>query len=147
MPVRFELLMGGKMDATGLPNPLAAMARAGGGKVLGSNTRLGLSITGIMFSGKAMNEKGELIKKMYRGYDHGVDYLADHGARDVEDILVNDMGFKPELVSQTELPKYGRAATPPAADLQSVTDWLAARGLVDPKLDVTSLVNGIFLPE
>lgn len=147
IPVRFEMLMGGKIDATGLPNPLADLARAGGGKVLGSNADLGLSITGIMFSGKAMREKGELIKKMYRGYDHGVDYLADHGAKDVEDILVNDMAFKPEIVPQTTLPQYGRTAVPPAEHLQSVTDWLAGRGLVDQNLDVKSLVNTDFLPE
>ena len=147
IPVRFEMLMGGKIDATGLPNPLAMLAQDGGGKALGSNADLGLSVTGIMFSDKAMSEKGGLIKKMYRGYDHGVDYLADHSARDVEDILVSDMGWKPELVPAAVLPRYGRAALPPEGDLQSVTDWLAGRGLVDPALDVKSLNNGNFLPE
>lgn len=147
IPLRFEMVMGGKVDATGLPNPLAMLAEHGGGRVLGSNSDIGLSITGIMFSGKAMREKGELIKKMYQGYDHGVDYLADHGPSDVEDILVNDMAFKPELVQGAALPRYTRAALPPAGDLQSVTDWLAGRGLVDPKLDITTLVNGSFLPD
>lgn len=147
IPVRFEMVMGGKISATGLPNPLAMMARDGGGRVLGSNADLGLSITGIVFSGKAMKEKSPLIKKMYQAYDHGVDYLADHGPADVADILINDMGFKPELAPHAELPKYTRAALPPAGDLQSAADWLAGRGLVDPKLDVSPLVNGSFLPE
>lgn len=147
IPLRFEMLMGGKIDATGLPNPLAMLAENGGAKVLGSNADLGFSITGIIFSGKAMREKGKIIAKMYEGYDHAVDYLADHGPRDVEEILVNDMGFKPELVPQTVLPRYSRAALPPAGDLKSAADWLAARGLIKPGLDLDGLVNGSFLPQ
>lgn len=147
IPVRYEMIMGGKIDATGLPNPLAMLAEAGGCVALGSNTELGFSITGIAFSGRAMSEKGELIRKMYQGYDHAVDYLAEHGPSDVADILAADMGFPPELAQRAALPRYARAARPPAGDLQAAADWLAGRGLIDPALDAGSLANGSFLPE
>ena len=147
IPVRFEMLMGDKVGATGLPNPLAMMAEQSGAKVISSNSELGLSITGIIFSGKAMREKPELIKKMYQGYNHGVDYLMEHGPEDVRSILVDDMGFRPELVPQTVLPSYTWSALPPEKDLQSVQDWLAGRGLVSPDLDVKTMTNGSFLPQ
>lgn len=147
IPVRFEMLMGGKIDATGLPNPLAMMAEGGGARVLSSNTALDLSITGIVFTGKAMREKPELIKKMYQGYNHGVDYLMEHTAEDVRGILVDDMGFKPELVAGAVLPSYSWSALPSENDLQSVLDWLTGRNLIKPDMHVKSLTNGSFLPQ
>lgn len=146
IPVRFEMLMGGKIDLTGLPDPLATLAVAGGANIIGSNANLGLSITGIMFSSEAMAKKGKLIEKMYEGYNHGVDYLAEHGPRDVEDILVNDMGFKPEIIPQTALPRYERATVPPSEDIERVAGWLDERGLLKPGFDATGLINGNFLP-
>lgn len=147
IPVRFEMLMANKIDATGLPNPLAMLAEAGGGIPLSSNADLAFSITGIMFSGKALDEKGELIKKMYQAYNRGVDYLAGHGPADVRNILIDDMGFKPELIERTVLPAYTKAALPPAKDLQSVRDWLDARGLLKADMDISTMVDGSFLPQ
>ncbi|MDL2285446.1 MetQ/NlpA family ABC transporter substrate-binding protein [Desulfovibrio sp. OttesenSCG-928-F07] len=147
IPVRFEMLMGGKIDCTGLPDPLALISKSGGATELTTNSELGLSITGIMFTGKAMQEKAELIKKMYAGYNMAVEYLETHDPEDVKDILIDHMGFKPELIANTTLPVYTKAALPPEEDLQSVINWLAERGLVNPELNVKTLGNGNFLPQ
>ncbi len=146
IPVRFEMLMGGKIDATGLPDPLAMIAKAGGAAELATNSDLGLSITGIMFTGKAMREKSDLIKKMYLGYNMAVEYLEANGPEQVKDILVEQMGFKEELAAHAALPRYAKAALPPEADVQSVINWLAGRGLVNANLQAVSLTNGGFLP-
>ncbi|MDR2504343.1 MAG: hypothetical protein LBD82_08220, partial [Deltaproteobacteria bacterium] len=148
IPLRFEMLMSGGVEATGLPDPLALLAESGGGRTLTSNLELGLSITGMVFTEQAMRAKAGLIKKMYLAYNRGVEYLAAHSPEDVRDILTQQMGFSPEQVhASTRLPLYRKAAPPPEEDLRAVLDWLAARGLIRSGLEPDALVNKAFLPE
>ncbi|MDH6354973.1 NitT/TauT family transport system substrate-binding protein [Dysgonomonas sp. PH5-45] len=145
IPIRFEMLMNGKIDATGLPNPFALMAQSEGAKVLVSNDSLRFAITGIMFKEEAINTKAESIKRMYAAYNKGVDYLKTHTVNDIADILEKDLRFKKEIIPSVKLPVYTKAEVPTDKDLQLVTDWLAARGLIDAGFDKASLVDGQFV--
>jgi len=145
IPVRFEMLRNNKIDATGLPNPFAFMAESEGDKILTSNAQLGFAITGIMFTQEAIDSKKELIVKMYDVYNQGVEYLKTHTTNDVKEILIDDMGFTEEIVSHTVVSNYTRAGMPSDADIQSVIDWLVARGLIDASFDKTVLLDNQFV--
>ena len=145
IPLRFEMLQNNKIDATGLPNPFALMAQNSGKKIISSNADLGLSITGLIFSQKAINNKSELIGKMYSAYNKGVDYLANHSVEDIQDILIQELGFKQEIISATTIPAYTKAQTPADSDIQSVIDWLTERGLIDSSFDKSSLIDSRFV--
>ena len=147
IPVRFELLQNGKIDATGLPNPLALVAEHAGGPVLATNTDMGISVTGIAFSGKAMQNRAEDIKKLYLSYNRGVDYLAAHPASDIKDVLMNFFGFPEHLVDAISFDTYKKAALPEEKSILSVQQWLQARELVPPGLDGMALLDGSFLPQ
>ncbi len=54
IPIRYEMLVNNKTDATGLPNPLALRAEKEGCKILTSNDDLKFAITGIMFKEEAI---------------------------------------------------------------------------------------------
>ncbi|MFR9165499.1 MAG: ABC transporter substrate-binding protein [Dysgonomonas sp.] len=145
IPVRFELLQNNKIDATGLPDPFALMAANSGDKILTDNSKLGLSITGIMFTGKALSDKNESIKKMYEAYNKGVEYIQSHSVGDVKDILIKEMGFTEEIVMKAVLPKYTKAEMPSDKDIQSVIDWLAERKLIEATFDKTMLLDDRFI--
>jgi len=145
IPVRFEMLRNNKIDATGLPNPFALMAESEGDKILTSNDKLGLSITGIMFSRNAVDTKAEMIKKMYTVYNMGVEYLKNHPVNDIKDILEREFGFPEEIVPRTTLPDYTEASMPSDKDIQSVIDWLADRRLIDPSFDKSTLLDNRFI--
>lgn len=146
IPLRFEMLMNGSVAATALPNPLALLAQAGGARVIASNSSLGLSLTGLVFTAEARRNKAELIRVLYAGYNWGAAYLAGCSALDVKDILVSRMGFREEQLSAFTLPDYSRAALPPMEDLRAVIDWLAEKKLLQASMEATELVDGTFLP-
>lgn len=145
IPVRFEMLRNHQIDATGLPNPFAMMAVEEGDRIVTSNAELGFSITGIMFSENALQDKSEMIKKMYRAYNMGVNYLNSHTVGDIQDILVKELGFPENIAQKTVLPVYTHAAMPSDKDIQSVTDWLVSRNLIDPAFDKSTLLYDSFV--
>lgn len=145
IPVRFEMLRAGQIDATGLPDPLASMAAAAGDKILATNQDLGFYITGIVFARPAAESKADAIKGMYAAYDMGVEYLASHGISDVADILKADMGFRAEIISAYTLPDYSPAQMPDPAHLELTGNWLKQNGLIQADFDPQSLADDSFI--
>ena len=145
IPVRYEMLRNNKVDATGLPNPFADMAKLSGDVPLTSNLDMGLSITGIQFSEKAMQKKADKITNFYKAYNMGVEYLATHPVTDIKDILVSQFGYPEKVVEVATLPTYGKATAPDRKSLESVVQWLESRELVKPGFALDSLVNDAFV--
>lgn len=145
IPVRFEMLRNNKIDATGLPNPFALMAQSAGDKILTSNDSLGFSITGIVFHQKAIADKSALITKMYEAYNMGVEYLKNHSAEDVKDILTKELGFPKEIITKTQLPDYSPAKLPADKDIVATIDWLKNKGLIKSDFEQASLLDAQFI--
>jgi NitT/TauT family transport system substrate-binding protein len=141
IPLRYEMLESGSIDATALPDPLAAAALKNGHRLLTTNIAQGFAITGIVFSGRAIREKSGLIKKMYRAYDRGIEYLASHGREDLAPVLIEEFGFTEENVQNAALDIYARAAPPDMADIDLTADWLLARELIGPDFDRAAAID------
>jgi NitT/TauT family transport system substrate-binding protein len=135
IPLRYEMLESGNIDATALPDPLAAAALMNGHRLLTTNRAQGFAITGIMFTGKAIREKSGLIKKMYRAYDLGVEYIAAHDREDLAPVLIEEFGFTEDTVRNAALDIYAKAAPPRRTDIDLTADWLLERELVGPDFD------------
>ena len=135
------MLRSGKIDATGLPDPLALKAQMAGDKVLATNETLGFAITGIMFREEALAAKPVEIKKMYVAYNKGVEYIQNNPIEKIQDILIDGMGFTEELIPHTVLPAYQKARVPSDGDLGAVITWLGDRGLISEAFDSSSLVD------
>lgn len=143
IPIRFEMLRNGKIDATGLPNPFALIAKNEGGNILISMDSLGYTVTGIVFSQKAIDEKADAIRNLYAAYNDGVAYLNSHSVADIEDILVNELNFPEGIAGQVSLPKYNNAQAVAAADkdVVDVIKWLSGKGVISDSFDAGQLVN------
>jgi NitT/TauT family transport system substrate-binding protein len=142
IPLRFEMLESGNIDATALPDPLAAAALKNGHTLLTTNLEQGFAITGIMFTGKAIREKEAMIKKMYRAWDMGVEYINSHGAEDLGPLLTEEFGFTPETLEYAKLNIYTKASPPDMADITLTARWLADRGLIGGDFDGAEAVDG-----
>ena len=145
IPVRYEMLRNNKIDATGLPNPFALMAKQEGDKILTSNDSLGFSITGIMFHQSSINSKQEQIEKMYIAYNKGVDYIKSHPIDDIKDILIKNLGFPENIVAITTLPNYTHAQMPSDKDIQLTSEWLKSKKLIDTNFNQSSLIDAQFI--
>lgn len=149
IPIRYEMLVNNKIDATGLPNPFALLAQKAKATVLTSNSDMNLSITGIMFTQTALEEKAEQIRKLYEAYAKGVDYLKTHSIEDIQDILIDRFGYTEELIAESSVPVYNAPALPDEESIRQVTAWLKERELISLDYDpfTMGLLDGHFLPQ
>jgi len=143
IPTRFEMLRNNKIDATGLPNPFALIAAGDGCKLLVSMDSLKYTVTGIVFSQKAIDGKSEAIKKMYAAYNDGVAYLNSHTVADIKDILVKDLQFPEPVAEKVFIPAYTDAqpVTTTDKDILEVVKWLGEKNLLKADFKVDNLVN------
>jgi NitT/TauT family transport system substrate-binding protein len=141
IPLRYEMLESGSIDATALPDPLAAAALKNGHRLLTTNIEQGFAITGIMFTGRAIREKSGLIKKMYQAYDMGVEYLNSHSREDLAPVLIEGFGFTEGTAQNAAVDIYAGAAPPRMADIDLTAEWLLGRELIGPDFDRAAAID------
>jgi NitT/TauT family transport system substrate-binding protein len=133
VPVRFELMMSGQLQAASLPEPLVSLAVLQGAKIVegGDDT---LAKENISQSVLCMNreyadsaEGGAALDALLKAWDQAV-----------SDINADPNSFRARLVEKARLPQplaesyqvseYPKAAPPSEADIQRVLDWMKEKG-------------------
>ena len=131
IPVRFEQLMAGQIQAATLPEPLASGAIAAGAHLIVDDTRHPeYSQTVLVFSKVAAEQKPDAISRFLRAWSRAV---ADINSRpgDFADLLI-EHGRVPESIRETfPMPKFPDAAPPTEQEWQDVVDWMVTAGLLD----------------
>jgi NitT/TauT family transport system substrate-binding protein len=131
VPVRFQLLMSGKLRAAALPEPFLSLAEQGGAKVIADDTqaKTNLSQTILAFSAAFWDKPGgsETISGVLRAWDSAV-----------ADINKSPESYRALLVAKAKLPKslessykvnsYPQHQLPAKADIALVLAWMDAKG-------------------
>lgn len=145
IPLRMEMMVGGEVDASVFPDPFITISKAKGFVSLGSTRDLGISVTGTIFSQKALEEKGTAIEALLEAYNLAVDYINSHPREEWQEILVEEAGIPTELVHQVILPTYTHAELPSQKDIKETIEWLKAKELVPVNYKGEGLVySGIY---
>lgn len=138
VPVRFELLMQGKLEAAALPEPFISLAEQGGSAVLADDIKSAknLSQTILFVSDAYLTERGGTASD---------DALLEAWDRAVADINADPDAYRPMLVEKARLPKplessykvntYPESQLPSKADVDAVLTWMRDKGYL--KGDVT----------
>ena len=137
VPVRFELLMSGKLKAAALPEPFLSLAEKTGAKIIADDTKgANISQTVLIFDQKFLDNATNAA---------GVSKLLGVWDTAVGSINATPDSFRALLVDKARLPvplkdvyavnTYPTAQLPAQADVQAVLDWMRGAGLL--KTDVT----------
>lgn len=138
VPVRFQLLMAGKLKAAALPEPFLSLAEQGGAKVIAEDTaaRSNLSQTILAFSNAYLAKSGGAAAAS------GVLEAWDSAATDIN---ATPDAYRQLLVEKAKLPKalestykvntYPTHQLPREADVTAVLAWMKAKDYL--KVDVT----------
>lgn len=145
IPLRLEMLQSGQIDASIFPDPFATIAIDNGHRSLVTTKDLGISVTGTMFTGKALKDKPEEIKTLIKGYNLAVDYIRSHPVKEWASVLVEDAGVPEALVGEIVLPEYGPASLPTGKDISSTIQWLKSKKLIPSEYNGSSLVDSTFV--
>ncbi|MGE5422051.1 MAG: ABC transporter substrate-binding protein, partial [Ignavibacteriales bacterium] len=145
LPTRLEMLMGGKVDAAIMPEPLAGMAIKNGALILNSTNQTGNKCGAIAFRAEVLKDNPEEIKAVFRAYDDAVDYLNQEPIANYVDYVIKEQGFPEAVKGSLELPKYQKATAPDPKIVAGVIEWMQSKQLIKSKYEYKDLVDDKFL--
>ena len=147
VPVRFELLMNGKLEAAALPEPFLTLAVAQGAVLIADDTtgeNLTQTVLGVSDKYLALPSGMLTAKLLLDAWDEAVDIInADPNSFRV---LLVDKARLPEPLKDTyPVNMYPKAAAPTQAQVDPVLKWMKANELLKTDVTYADLVQA--LPE
>lgn len=143
IPVRFELLMAGKVAAAALPDPFAALAEKRGAHVVLDDTADNISQAVVLFRKKVLEERAEQVDRVMRAYARAVaDINADPMA--FADLLSQKAGVPGEVLDAYRSLQFPGLVLPGRDRVEDALDWLGEKGLLKQPLRYEDLVDPRF---
>ncbi|MCR4418810.1 MAG: MetQ/NlpA family ABC transporter substrate-binding protein [Clostridia bacterium] len=142
MAQRLQLLLGGRVDAAVLPDPLATLAQEQGAPVLMDDTRQkeNLSQVVLVFREEVIRSRRDDLVKLVRAYQQAA-----------AEVTARPQAFRELFVERTRLPealrdtyltpRYSAPALPQPEDLDRVIRWMVAKGLLSDPYSYHDLVE------
>jgi NitT/TauT family transport system substrate-binding protein len=141
VPVRFEQLMAGAIDAAALPEPFLSLAEKTGAKVIADDTTgANISQTVMIFSEKFLSAEGSADKltKLLGVWDTAVGTInADPNS--FRQLLVDQAKLPAPLATSYAVNTYAKAQLPTTEEVTGVLDWMQTKGLLKTPLTYADL--------
>lgn len=143
IPLRLEMLQSGQIDASLFPDPFATIAVQNGHHSIITTQDLGISVTGTIFSEKALKEKRKEIEVLVIGYNYAVEYIRETPQSEWGHILTEDAGVPEAMTGKVSLPEYQPASLPSTEDITYTLNWLRNKKLIPEDYQGENLVDTI----
>jgi len=144
LPARLEMLIAGQIEAATLPEPLATVAEARGAHRLADAEALGPTPGVLLFTKKALADKGREISAFYRAYDRAV-AAVNADPESYRQAIVDRCEFPPAVTRLMRIPRFHAAFVPEPAEVAAVATWMCAKGLVPAAPAYDEIVSPGFL--
>lgn len=147
IPVRFEQLMNGNIEAATLPDPLASAAMAAGAKLIADDSQHPEVAQSVLtFSNDALTSKPGTVRKFLAAWNRAVVELNANPEK-YRDLLI-EQGRVPESVRESyQMPPFPEAGVPSESEVADIVSWMRERGLLSRDLPYQDVVDPSFLPE
>ncbi len=145
IPVRFEQLMAGQVQAATLPDPLAQGALAAGALLVvddSQHSRYSQSV--LVFAQSAVEAKPDTIEKFLKAWNRAVGDM-NGNPEEFTDLLI-EKGRVPESIRDAyQMPRFPVGEVPTEAEWQDVVDWMLDKGLIEHPLPYDGSVLSVFV--
>jgi len=144
IPLRFQMLMEGKLKAATLPEPLASLAIFQGAKKLGGDYGLKGTQVVLIFQESSIRSEMETLIRFGRVYRQAVQMINQDPMRWRE--LLVEKGRLPSPIKDVyTLNPFSGILIPTPEEIQAVKTWMDRRGLATSKLSYSALVNEVWV--
>jgi NitT/TauT family transport system substrate-binding protein len=145
IPVRFEMLMEGQLQAALLPEPLGSAALATGGTLIVDDTQFPqYSQSVLAFTTNSLKEQPNTTKAFLRAWNKAVaDINQDPNA--YRDVLIEKTNIPPMIQGTYDVPQYPAAEITTKAEWDDVVSWMQDKGLVNEPVSYEESVDESFL--
>lgn len=144
IPDRLELLRNDKIDLGLMPEPFATLALKDGAVLLGSANEFGLFPAVSAFSQKALNEKEDAIRNLYKGYNEAVEYMNSNDIREYEKTVIEAVGYPEEMLGKIEIKEFRKSTLPPKEAIEEALLWARDKGLLSSDLTYEQMVFDVY---
>lgn len=145
IPVRFQLLEQGQVQAATLPDPLASLAILQGARtVLDDSSHPEISLSVIVFSARVVQERPEDVRRFLAAYEQAL-----------EDIRATPQQFRNLLIEKGRVPDPLRdkytfpylpgPEVPSREQWQDVVDWALEKGLLKEPVAYEDAIDDSFV--
>ncbi len=145
VPVRFELLMNGKLEAAALPEPFLTLAIAQGAVLIADDTAgANLTQTVLGVSDKYIAIPGGMVavQKLLVTWDDAVTVInADPNA--YRELLVEKARLPEPLKDTYPVNAYPKATVPTQAQVDAVLTWMKSKDLLQAEVTYADLVQSL----
>ncbi len=130
IPIRFQMLMSGKIDAAVLPDPLASLARFKGARWIADDGGTNLSQTVLVWNEAFLNRHPAFLRAFYRAYDQAVSRInRDH--EKVRGLLVEKCRLPQPIAKTFKFADFPPASPVAPQSLKKVLAWMGKKGLLE----------------
>lgn len=145
IPVRVELTLNHKIDATVVPEPFRTIGLSQGLKELTNSNELGIQSTVFGFTNESLTNNEEAIEAFYRAYNKGVDYVNNHDLDDYYDVLKEKIGFTDDIKKDVTLPKYVHAEQIDGKQVEKAFNWSKQEGIYKKEYNQTDVMSDLLV--
>ncbi len=139
IPIRFQMLMSGKIDAAVLPDPLASLARFKGAHWIVDDGQTNLSQTVLVWNGAFIRRHLPFMKAFYRAYDRAVTLINRDHER-VRPLLVKKCRLPRPIARTFEFSDFPPASPPSREVLERVLTWMKTKHLLKHPVKMNDLL-------
>lgn len=144
IPLRFQMLMEGKIKAATLPEPLASLAIFQGAGKLGGDYGLKGTQVILVFQESFIQSEEEMLIRLGKAYGQSVQMINDDPLRWRE--LLVQKGRLPSPIKEVyRMNPFSGISLPKPDEIQAVKTWMEGKGFGTSKLSYSSLVNDLWI--
>jgi len=144
IPLRFQMLMEGKIKAATLPDPLLSLARVQGAHLIVDDTKTNISQSVLIFKNDIIEKRGELLKKFAIAYNKAVE-LINGNPEQWRVLLVEKARLPDPIKTSYQVPAFPKIQLPTKADTERVLQWMKEKGLLDRPVTYENLMSGLLV--
>ncbi|MBM2827031.1 MAG: ABC-type nitrate/sulfonate/bicarbonate transport system, periplasmic component, partial [Dehalococcoidia bacterium] len=146
--LRLQMATEGQVDAVTLPEPLASLAVAQGGKVVADDRggKVIGQVSSLPFSQAMIKENPDAVRRFLNAYEKAVEAFNSNPEKYRE--LMNRVGRVPEALQKSiQLPVFLKSGIPTNEEILAVGKWLTQQGVITEPLPYSSVVSSEYLPK
>lgn len=145
IPVRFEMLMEGQLQAALLPEPLGSAALATGGTLIVDDTQFPqYSQSVLAFTTNALDSRPNTIKAFLRVWNKAVADI-NQNPNAYRDVLIDKTNVPPMIQGTYDVPQYPQAEITTESEWNDVVQWAQEKGLLEEAVAYDNSVDKSFL--
>lgn len=141
IPVRVEMLLNNQIDAITVPDPQVTYLAAKGARIVADDTQ-GENLTQavIIMTGKALNEKKDVIASFYKAYAKAIDDI-NNSPDQYKELLVKDVNIPADIAESYQVQHYSKPQLPREKEVNGILAWLRDKKLLKKDITYNDLVE------